>query len=393
MKKRIDMNPSWSSQTILLNARAVKRALVIHPFGLGDALFITPLLRSLKENGVGEIDLLVGSRTREIFETNPCVHQVFEWDKTPVYGNRARLKRWQKLARMFWLLWKKRYQVVIDCSPSAQYALLSFFLFWIPVRIGFRFRGRGAFLTHRVEIPDGFSKKPVAEYYFDLLRFFGVESSLKRTELFINDEDRTECGRILSQYQLNGDRSFIVVAPGGGESWGLDARLKRWPPAHFADLIRGLQRTHGSWFNEVAVLGAGNESPLAKKLVELLPDIPTKNLCGVGSIRAVTALMKRASCVIANDGGLAHLAHAVGVPTIVIYGPVDPVVYGPYPRNEHISMITGQGPVCRPCYQQFRYQAGCQGVECLNWLTAERVLARLQADRFVERILGDSVLK
>lgn len=387
------MNPSWSSQTILLNARVVKRALVIHPFGLGDALFITPLLRSLKENGAEEIDLLVGSRTREIFETNPCVHQIFEWDKTPVYGRRARLGRWQQLARMFWLLWKKRYQVVIDCSPSAQYALISFFLFWIPVRIGFRFKGRGAFLTHRVEIPDGFMGKPVAEHYFGLLRFFGIEPPVKRTELFIHDEDQKECTRILSQYQLDQNRSFIVVAPGGGESWGLDARLKRWPVAHFADLIRGLRRTYGSWFDEVVILGAGNESSLAKKLIELLSDIPAKNLCGMGSIRAVAALMKRASLVIANDGGLAHVAHAVGVPAVVIYGPVDPVVYGPYPPNGSLSLVTGEGPACRPCYQQFRYQAGCQGVECLSWLTAERVLSKLQANRFFERILEDSVLR
>ena len=65
------MNPYWFKSSV------DRRALLIHPFGIGDALFITPLIRTLKENGVDQIDLLLGSRTREMFETNPHIRQIF----------------------------------------------------------------------------------------------------------------------------------------------------------------------------------------------------------------------------------------------------------------------------------------------------------------------------
>src|SRR3990167_4166853 len=126
------MKPSWFRNKPL-DLKKLRRVLVINPFGLGDSLFFTPLLRVLKEEGVGQIDLLLGSRTREILETNPHVNQIFEWDKSETKDLSSKWKRFKKNVQLFWTLYRQRYDVSFDLSPSAQFAFSSFIFFWIPI--------------------------------------------------------------------------------------------------------------------------------------------------------------------------------------------------------------------------------------------------------------------
>ena len=60
-----------------VDPKSISKILLIHPFGIGDALFITPVIRLLKRNGVKEVDLLLGSRTKDLFDQNPYVNRVF----------------------------------------------------------------------------------------------------------------------------------------------------------------------------------------------------------------------------------------------------------------------------------------------------------------------------
>src|SRR3989338_11395855 len=102
------MSLFWSRQSVPVGP--VERILIIHPFGLGDALFMTPLIRALKEGGVKQIDLLLGSRTRELFRHNPHVGRIYEWDKTPLAAFSEKWNRFWKLASVFFELLKSRYQ-------------------------------------------------------------------------------------------------------------------------------------------------------------------------------------------------------------------------------------------------------------------------------------------
>jgi len=386
------MNLFWfrKSDSVL---KLPERILLIHPFGVGDALFITPVIRTLKARGVKQIDLLLGSRTRALFESNPFINQIFEWDKSPVNGVVQNWKRWQKLVSLFIKLWRSHYQVVLDFSPTAQYAFVSWLFFWIPIRIGFNFKKRGFFLTHKMELPNGYAGKSVVEYYLDLLQFFESGPLWKKTELFLNDEDRKAAQAILKKYNFTSGKRFLVAVPGGGESWGKDARLKRWPVGHFGKLIQELYQNFQDTFEAVFILGGQDEHFLGTELLQEFKGIPAYNLCGNTSIRSAAALIEKASVIIANDGGLVHIAHAVNTPVIGIYGPVDPKVYGPYPHSSKVLTITNQGPVCRPCYQRFRYQTDCKGVECLTQLTAECVAKDIKSTGFFEQLHPNLVSK
>jgi lipopolysaccharide heptosyltransferase II len=383
------MSLSWFKPTV--NLKSVKRVLIIHPFGLGDALFVTPLIRALKQNGVEEIDLLLGSRTRELFEHNPYVHQIYEWDKSPLSGFSKKWGRFWKLAGTFFAIWGKRYQIVFDLSPRAQYAFLAFFFFWIPVRIGFNFKRRGFFLTHPVQIPEGFTGKSVTEHYLDLFRFFGVPLNSINPELFLSAEDEHERKSIFKQLKLSEPDSLLAVAPGGGESWGRDARLKRWPVAYFAELIRTIQKRY-PFFKHILIVGGAGECELGDDLSKHLNQPFVYNLCGKTGIRTAAALIQKAQLFMGNDGGLVHIAHAMNAPTVAFYGPVDPIVYGPYPQKNTVLTVTNSGPICRPCYQRFKYQEKCKGVECLTQLLPDQVWARIQNAHFLERLVPAAVL-
>ena len=382
----------WFNQSIPEQG-SFKRALIVHPFGVGDALWITPVIRSLNKHGVTHIDLLLGSRTREIFEHNPNINQIFEWDKSPARTIFEKWLRFKKLTVIFQQLWRNHYQVMLDFSLGSQYAFLGQFLFWIPIRIGFNFKGRGRFLTHRAELSDGYTKKPVAEFYLDLLHFLNIHPTNKQTELSLNQEDFQNAAAILKQLGLNSEDSILAIAPGGGESWGKDARLKRWPIQYFVQLAKELRQHHNSLCEAILILGGANESQIASQFLEAFQGKSVYNLCGRVSIRTAAALIQRASFLLANDGGLVHIAHAVGTPVVAIYGPVDPEVYGPYPSNRKSLTMTHSGPACRPCYQRFRYQSECRGVECLTMLTPNQILERLRLERFLERLSAVEVSK
>lgn len=376
----------------LFKNQGVKKALLIHPFGIGDALFVTPLIRTLKENGIEQIDLLLGSRTREIFQNNPNVCQIFEWDKSKPVSFQEKIKRWVYLVRLFFNIWSERYPMVFDFSPTGQYAPVSLFFFWIPMRVGFNFKEKGFFLTHKVNLPNGFSDQPMAEYYLDLVRLAGFEPKSRKTEFFLNQNDPHSTEALLQKFKINSRLPMAVIAPGGGESWGRDARLKRWPVQSFATLIQKFFERR-ALAGTILVLGSKNEWNLGNELIGHIREHPVSNLCGQTSISETARLLKKSLFLIANDSGLVHLAHALDVPVVSIFGPVDPRVYGPYPKSQKSVSITNEGPACRPCYQQFRYQATCVGVECLNHLAPEHVYQQVEASGFFNIINQSEVLK
>ena len=224
----------------------------------------------------------------------------------------------------------------------------------------------------------------MVEYYLELIRQLGLETSNQKMEFFLNQNDDRLADEWLRKMKVNLEQPIIAIAPGGGESWGKDARLKRWPAQNFAVLLQKIlpeQVNAGT----ILVFGSKNERHLGDEVSKHVCRT-VFNLCGEIPIRVTASLMKRSIFLLANDSGLAHLAHALDVPVISIFGPVDPKVYGPHPKHERAVAITNEGPECRPCYQRFRYQGMCVGVECLNQLTPENVYQQIERSHFLNFI-------
>ena len=369
---------------------SIRRVLIAQPYGIGDALFVTPLLRALRTlPSVESVDLLLGSRTEAVFRNNPHVDRIFSIDKGRWRASRPQML---KEARLLWSKLRGRYDLLIDFSLQREYGFYGKFFLRIPLRIGLNFKNRGMFLTRSVSLNGRQEGRHAVDLYCSVGKLIGLEMEDRFLEFYVSDEDRKEAEKILNRppAPLRGEDeggrlgSFIALAPGGGESWGKDAHFKRWPATNFAKFLDPVRDRIE--FETVLILGSVGEKGLGDeiKAAEEGSSRPCRvlNLCGELSLGGTAALLERSRLLLANDGGLVHLAHALHVPLIAFYGPVDPKVYGPYPASSDAVAMAREELPCRPCYSGFRYNSACVDRECLTALCPEEAVERLDRKNF-----------
>ncbi|MBI4115569.1 MAG: glycosyltransferase family 9 protein [Candidatus Omnitrophica bacterium] len=351
--------------------RSIRHILVVQPYGIGDALFMTPLLRALRTLPTVEtVDLLLGSRTESVFQNNPHVDQIFSIDKEKWHHSKSCVVIQDLLS-----LWKNlrgRYDLLIDLSLQREYGFFGGLFLQIPRRIGFNFKKRGTFLTQSLPLPHGFHGAHAVDFYCELGKLIGLEIEDRFLEFYLADQDRKDAEQMIQG-------RYLAVALGGGESWGKDAFFKRWPVDHFAELISKIKDRVE--FEQIVILGSSGEKELGERIEEKL-SFPVHNLCGELSLGLCAALLEKSLLFLANDGGLVHLAHSLHVPLIAFFGPVDPKVYGPYPLSSEALAVVRENLPCRPCYFRFRYNSACVDRECLSALTPEEVLRFLDQKNF-----------
>ncbi|MBI3306401.1 MAG: glycosyltransferase family 9 protein [Candidatus Omnitrophica bacterium] len=356
--------------------KPLRRVLVVQPYGIGDLLFVTPVLRALRLcPSVEKVDLLLGSRTDVVVSQNPHVDEIFSVDKD-LFHRQGKMQTFRDVLALGKKLRANHYDLLLDYSLRGEYAFFGQFSLGIPKRVGFNYKRRGFFQTQRLSIPKGFSGRHVADYFCDLAELAGIPVEDRFLEFY---PDRKNIKHIQIPFE-----KYMVMSPGGGESWGKDAHFKRWPPRFFAELGNGLIAKN--FAQGIVLLGSPSEKELSQELRRNL-HVPCLDLTGEISLSDGAALIERAELFAGNDGGLMHLAHALQTPLIAFYGPVDPAVYGPYPASEKALVIVKENLDCRPCYQKFRYNSACVGRECLQDLTPAEVFQFLERKHFIEQIL------
>ncbi len=349
----------------------LKRILVINPFGIGDTLFTLTLVEALRKALPGvSIGFLCNERTRALVKMDASVDRVFIFNRDLMrrLWRRHPLLCFKKLRMLLGEIGEQKYDAVFDVSLGRQY---SFFMLWlgIPQRIGFNFKGRGLFLTHKLPLK-GYEGAPVADIQLSLLDTLGLPrgEGVSRIPLKVDDHARKDAEAFLRKSGISESDALLAVAPGGGKSWGRDAVYKQWDPERFADVTNALASAHGF---KVLLLGDKSEEPLLSRVAGR---IAARKVVAAGeSFDKVCALLLRSRALLCNDGGLMHLANALGVRTVSVFGPVDERVYGPYGEDAPHAIITQAVP-CRPCYSRFHFPACPYERRCLADLSAEKVL-------------------
>lgn len=352
----------------------MNKILLINPFGIGDLLFSTALIRPLKQRfpGVG-LYFICNKRTVDILDNNPFIERVYVFEKGD-YKELWRSSKAECIKRFLKFLGhlkEERFNAAIDMSLGHQYG---FFLklIGVPERIGFDYKGRGRFLTKRLPF-EGFEGRPIAEHYGDLLKFLDPAlKPAKETLIYITVQDSTYADKFLGDNGMTDEDTLIGIAPGGGVSFGIsNMHFKRWPERSFADLAKSIVKELGA---KVLVIWGPGEEALAAGItgdarggVFMAP--PT-------TIRQMAALMRRCKAVVANDAGPLHVAAAAGVKVLGIFGPADEKVYGPYPPSGR-AMTAAHDIRCRPCYKRFRVP-DCKDRVCLTDLAVNKVLGMVE---------------
>jgi len=349
----------------------MKRILIINPFGIGDVLFSTPLIAAIKEKSSRcYIGYICNIRTEEILATNSGIDEVFvfERDEYRALWKKSKLRCLKKLCNFWKEIKKRRFDLLFDLSLGREYAFLCW-LIGIKERRGFDYKGRGRFLTHKIRF-EGFSERPVAEYYLDVFRDKGHETRDKNTLLVTTDRDREHIDAFLKKAGIKEQDVLVGVAPGGGASYGKEkSHYKRWGCEKFAMLADRI----ASCGAKPILLGGPKEKELIKD-VELR--MQSKSLVGPDTkIREMACLIKRCKALVCNDGGLLHIAVSQDVPTVSVFGPTDEKVYGPYPASEK-HIVVRNDVDCRPCYRRFRLPE-CTDKKCMEGLSVDVVFNAL----------------
>lgn len=343
--------------------------LIANIFGIGDVLFTTPLIAALRKRFPGvEIDYLANARTGDMVLAVPGVGNVFVYEKDDIVKlwRSSRTAAVRELWRLFLGIRRRRYDVVFDLTLSRKFGLM-FMLAGIKKRAGLDYKKRGTFLTDKVKL-EGFAHKHVAEHYLDLLRSMGVEAPSGNMTLVSPAGMVPWVDGYLKAKGID-ESKLVAVIPGGGASWSKHSYRKRWQPEGFAAVTRALAAA--GW--QPVVIGDASETALCRGVVEKCGEKNVRAENGL-DIKSYMALLSRARLALCNDGGPLHMAVALGVRTVSIFGPVDPAVYGPYPLSDRHRVIVSSSLSCRPCYRKFRLPQCDYDGRCLVDIPPEEVV-------------------
>lgn len=358
---------------------AFERVLFVNPFGIGDVIFT---LHAVKEFAAAHPGCRIGFACNE--RTEPLLRMCGMVGETHVF-NRDLLRRalkkspllyWKAMGRFLGPIRRARYDASFDYSLGRE------FPFWLACagvrrRAGLHYRGRGLFLNRRLRV-DGYESagRHAADTQKELListdAIASAASSDGRLPLEPPNSAKEAADRLLRR-AARPDESWLGIAPGGGRSWGADAVYKQWDPDRFARVADGAAAGRPL---RVVLIGDSLEKGLLLRVAARMARVQPLIVAGE-RLEVTAAILRRLRVLVCNDGGLLHLASALGVPTVSVYGPVDERTYGPYrpvPGSETLAH-----PVeCRPCYRSFRFPPCPHRRRCLDDLPEERVAAAVE---------------
>jgi heptosyltransferase-2 len=344
------------------------KILIINPFGIGDVLFTTPILHALKD-AIPEVKIgyLCNRRAREILESNPYIDKIFVYERDEFEAiKQESFFAWIKQLNSFLAeIKKENFDLALDLSLNAQYGFFSWFC-GIKTRIGYDFKKRGRFLTHKVNLL-GYNDQHIVQYYADLLKRLDMDVSCRSTELYLKKQDIAWTEEVLAKENIGHSGVLIGIVPGGGRSWGRDAGLKHWAAENFAQLADEIIANHKA---EIIIMGDLSERQVAEKVTMNMRH-KAIDFCGKTTLGQLAALLGKTELVITNDGGPLHMAVALGKKTISFFGPVEPRVYGPYPLEDKRHIVLRETLECSPCYRNFRLDACMRNRECLRLISVE----------------------
>jgi len=232
-----------------------------------------------------------------------------------------------------------------DVALLLQNAFDAAWLAWrakIPERIGYARDGRSFLLTMAVPVPKP-GEIPAHEkfYYLELLRRAGWLDSTPDESfigLHVPEEKRRSADEFLRKAGVR--QSAIRIAIGAGASYG---SAKCWPPSRFADAANRLQSKADA---DVILFGTAAEAAVSTAIAAEMRRPPI-DLTGKTAIADLPALLSQCDLFIGNDSGAMHVAAAVGLPIVAVFGPTDP--FGTAPVTPRRSIVQ-QKPYCSPCF-------------------------------------------
>ncbi len=305
---------------------------------VGDAVMSLPALRRLHAELPGaHLAVLAVPSVAGLYARESWASEII-----PLEGERG-ARDWRRKWRQARQIADSRFDAAVLLTNSFESAALVRAA-GIPVRIGYRRDARGWLLTQAIPPPRrGEIPRHESFYYLELLRRAGLTGTLPEGELTIRLEGleaaRVNGARLLGEGGLH---SGAVTGLSPGAEYGT---AKRWLPERFAEAALALG-------TEVAIFGTAKERVLCQQVAGIVSaqGMLARNFAGQTKLTDFIDMAAACQAMITNDSGAMHIASAVGVPTVAVFGATDHIGTGPTgPLARVVRHAVDCSPYPHPC--------------------------------------------
>jgi heptosyltransferase II len=317
---------------MLVLERIPSRILVRATNWVGDAVMSLPALRALRQRFPrAHIAILAKPWVADLYRREPICNELISYTaKTiPEKWAAARALRPHNFDTAILL------QNAFEAAAIARLA-------GIPERIGYARDGRGFLLTHAIPVPQpGEIPRHERFYYLELLRRAGIIDSLPESNSI-----RLETAPIATAAGVERFRQLglgnVVIGVSPGAAYGT---AKRWLPERFAEAANRLANELSA---SVAIFGSKDERDLCASVAASIV-APVKNFAGETTLAEFIDLAAACRVYLTNDSGAMHIASALGVPTVAVFGATDDQTTGP---TGPLAKVVREVVECSPCLKR-----------------------------------------
>lgn len=295
---------------------------------VGDAVMSVPALQALREQfPEARISVLARPWVASLYEREPFCDELIPYEAPR--GWHGLREKWHVASR----LRERAFDCTILFQNAFEAAALARFA-RIPVRIGYSRDSRGWLLTHSIRTPTaGETPRHQRFYYLELLKRAGL------IENYPLDQPIRLSGR---QTCRSAEFQGGVIGVSPGAAYG---GAKRWLPERFAEAAVQLARERGA---SVSIFGSQEEIDICERVRQAVETegVRCANFAGKTSLREFIDMAAGCDLFLTNDSGPMHIASALGVPTVAIFGATDESATGPTGLHTKIVRVNVE---CSPC--------------------------------------------
>lgn len=338
-----------------------RRILLTRMKFIGDIVLTTPAIRSVRLSCPDAHVAYLGEKNAvALLEHNPFLDEVIPYDfSRPTVFEQTRVAA---------LLRRRRFDLAVDFFGNPRSALLTW-LSGAHVRVGPDRAGRGALYSIRVRA-DSAPKTAIA-FHNSYIAAAGIPPIASAPEIFLTHEERNAADQFLQQVDGSSmpiDSSGPIVGLHPGASWP----AKRWLPERFAQLADKLRSELGAQ----VIVTSGPRDTAVSTAVTTQCRIPIRVVTN-RPLRQLAAIISRCAVFVSNDAGPMHIAAALGVPTIGLFGPGEENIWFPYDaRLGHLALR--RDVFCHPCHLDVCNRSGADYMECMKRLNTEDVFSAVK---------------
>ncbi|MFH1335688.1 MAG: lipopolysaccharide heptosyltransferase II [Candidatus Zixiibacteriota bacterium] len=339
--------------------KEIEKILIIRFSSLGDIILTTPVLETLKVKfPQSQIYFLTKAKYSDLLANDPRIHTLIEFDPQ---GKHKRVKGCKRLVKQ---LRSYDFDLLIDLHSN----LRSFFLRHL-VKSGIKTKYRKRWFSRFLMVHFKFLNiKPVStlESYLGVFKNLQIEPEKKIPALFVDQDDIEYSEKFILDAGIKKDDIVIGVHPGA--RW----ETKRWDEEKFEQVCHKLIQKIDCKF---ILFGDSEDGELIRGMAEKLPNSKVTKAIGL-SLSQLMSLVKNCDCLITNDSGPMHIAEALRVPVIAIFGPTHPQL-GFAPTGSD-SMVLCADVKCSPCSLHGKRKCHKKTRLCMDLITPDMVVEAVE---------------